>query len=58
MPLAHGARSRTQIIVGTSSTSIATTVSTASSSEITIAWYSASSVTRFGQACQGAAAAR
>ena len=36
-PLAHGARSRTQIIVGTSSTSIATTVNTASNSDITIA---------------------
>ena len=31
MPLAHGARSRTQIIVGTSTSSIATTVKTASS---------------------------
>ena len=36
MPLAHGVRSRTQIIVGTSIRSIATTVKTASSSEITI----------------------
>ena len=36
MPLAHGVRSRTQIIVGTSSSSIATTVKTASSKEITI----------------------
>jgi hypothetical protein len=36
-PLAHGVRSRTQIIVGTRTSSIATTVSTASSSEITIA---------------------
>ena len=55
-PLAHGARSRTQIIVGTSSTSISTTVKTASSSEITIAWYSASSATRFFHACHGAPA--
>ena len=38
MPLAQGARSRTQIIVGTNTNSIATTVKTASSNEITIAW--------------------
>ena len=56
MPLAHGVRSRTQIIVGTSSSSIATTVKTASSSEITIDWYSASSATRFVHACSGAPA--
>ena len=51
MPLAHGVRSRTQIIVGTSISSIATTVKTASSNEITIDWYSASSATRFVHAC-------
>ena len=37
MPLAHGARSLTQIIVGTRITSINTTVKTASSSEMTMA---------------------
>ncbi len=37
MPLAHGARSLTQIIVGTRMRSISTTVNTASSNEITMA---------------------
>ena len=49
-PLAQGVRSRTQIIVGTSTTSITTTVNTASSKDTTIALYSASSAIRFFQA--------
>ena len=36
-PLAHGVRSRTQIMVGTNTISIATTVSTASDSDVMIA---------------------
>ena len=50
-PLAHGTRSRTQIIVGTSSTSISTTVNTASSSDDHDR-LSASSATRFFQAAR------
>ena len=41
-----GTRSRTQIIVGTSSATISSTVSTASSSEETIAWRRSSSRNR------------
>ena len=49
-PLAHGVRSRTQIMVGTNTISIATTVSTASDSDVMIAWYSASSANRLAHA--------
>ena len=48
---AAGTRSRTQIIVGVSSASISSVVSTESSSEVTIEERSSSSVTRFAQNC-------